>query len=64
MEFDSLAEASIIIMNNAGDIGSPCLTPYVEEKKPKAFLLMITKNEAPDIQALIHLHHDLEKPIF
>ena len=52
----ALLKASAIIINKVGDKGSPCRIPYVEGKNPSCFPLMINENQAPEIQALTHLH--------
>lgn len=45
------------MMNKKGDRGSPCLTPWEDEKNPIRLPLISTKNFAPDKHEEIHLHH-------
>jgi hypothetical protein len=62
LDVTNLLKASAIIINNEGDSGSPCLTPWEEEKEPEGTPLIMTEKIAPEIQALTHLHHLGEKP--
>ena len=53
-----------MMINKASEKGSPCQRPCIEGKKVNADPLIITKNQAPEMHALIDLHQFLSKPFF
>ena len=59
-----LLRASAMMINKAGERGSPYRRPFVEEKKPFTDPLIMTENQAPEMQSLITYTISCQNPFF